>query len=174
MIPLIKSSYDTYNTCTSETPNKQMMPLIKDLEAKLPNLSASEQIELTDRIEAMKTAAKTHAVNNSFYVTGIQLFKAGVGLITGPLGSAIATYYTHDIVSHLKNETRGCVKKAEKIAGRRMARSYKKEKLKNSSAVQEAAKSGLKGVAVAASDIRNIAFTGFLWGFSLGKSYLFG
>ncbi len=140
----------------------------------MPHLSAIEQNELAVRISAIKTASKTHAINNNLYFTGLQLFKAGVGFVGGPIGGAVATFYTHDVARNLKKENLCIVKKAKMVGGRRVAGHLKKERQASTSAIQEAVKSGIKGAAIAASNVKDIAFTGMEWGFTLGKAIFYG
>ena len=176
MIPFVKSLYNTCNVYINDQPNNQVKNLVKEMELRLPYLPVSEQGKLINQIAAIKTAEKTQKLNNSMQFTGIQLLKISAGFVGGPAGSAVATYYTHDIEKELKNKDKGSIQKARLVGKRRVAGHKKKNRPHGNinSRVQESALTGIKGAAVSFYDLKGIALSGMQWGFSGIKSSLLG
>lgn len=174
MVGLITSGFGFAQTLTKTEPSTPIDNLVKDLEAKLPNLPPHEQGAMATRIAAMKTAAKTNALKDDATNVGIEVAKFALGKAGGPVGSAIATYAFHGTQQDIKNRKNMKIQKAEMVGGRRVNRKCRRVKAEETSAVSAAAKAGITGVVVAATGVTGMLTSTLGWAYSAGKSLIFG
>lgn len=169
MAGLITSGYAAYSTYNNDEAMPKVKSLVEELEAKLPHLPAHEQPAASQRIAAIKTAAKMEALNTNYAQVGVSTVNDVLGF-AGPVGSAIAAYKTTDIQNDINRRKAQIIPKAEIVAGRRrIPREVRHIRAPAEiSPVNAAARAGLtsivSGAALAATGAVGLLCSAVAWG----------
>jgi hypothetical protein len=175
MAGIISSGFGFARTAMQAEPPTPMDNLIKDLEAKVPNLPPHEQRAMTTRIATMKTAAKADALRDGATNVGIEVAKFAMGKTGGAVGSAIGTYVFHGEQEKIKKrKNRKKIQKAKKVGGKRVNPKHGKMKSEETSALAVAAKVGLTSNTIAATGVTGTLTSKVTWVYNAAKSFVFG
>jgi hypothetical protein len=137
MYALYNSYRSSCELSNSEETPLRVAELVKDMESQALNLPPKEKLEVLNRIQAIKSTAKTQDVYNSKVKTCIQFTKTACDSVAGPIGIGVATYLTHHLENDIQAEE-SVINKARVVGGQR--RKSKKAKIKKEKAIVAAAK----------------------------------